>query len=111
MTYEERKKKILEDFENGFCLHSAEDGVGMCELKGILPPDIGLGDIKIFLSRVLDQVRQETLEEVRKIIRTHPEGEGDYCDTGEDMDWVCRSVCVELAIERLSKLKKIRQNK
>jgi len=40
-------------------------------------------------------------EEIIKIISTHPEGEGKWCDTGEDMEWGCRSECVSLAIKRL----------
>jgi len=48
-----------------------------------------------------NEIRQDTLRQVLPIIKTHKEGEGDYCDTGEDMNWACRSNCVELAVERL----------
>lgn len=41
------------------------------------------------------------LDRVIEIISTHDEGEGQYCDTGADMEWACRSDCVELAIDRL----------
>ena len=41
------------------------------------------------------------LEEIINIISTHVEGEGEFCDTGEDMEWACRSECVDLAIKRL----------
>lgn len=44
---------------------------------------------------------KEQLAELIKIISTHKEGEGQFCDTGEDMEWGCRSKCVELAIQRL----------
>ena len=48
-------------------------------------------------------MKKEELEEVIKIIETHDEGDGDYCDTGGDMDWYCRSHCTEKAVERLRK--------
>ena len=43
------------------------------------------------------------IEKIIEVIITHHEGEGSYCDTGEDMEWACRSECVELAIKRLRK--------
>ena len=50
---------------------------------------------------------KKLLEEIIKIISTHSEDEGDdrgaYCDTGADMDWYCRSNCMEFAIKRLKK--------
>jgi len=44
---------------------------------------------------------KELLDKVIGIVSTHEEGDGDYCDTGEDMDWYCRSHCTKKAIERL----------
>ena len=44
---------------------------------------------------------KEEIEKVIDIISTHTEREGAYCDTGEDMEWACRSKCIELAIKRL----------
>jgi hypothetical protein len=44
---------------------------------------------------------KELLNKIIDIISTHEEGDGDYCDTGEDMDWCCRSDCTKAAIERL----------
>ena len=35
------------------------------------------------------------------LLTTHTDHEGSYCDTGEDMDWSCRSRCVEAAEKRL----------
>jgi len=32
-----------------------------------------------------------------KEMSKHKEGEGRWCDTGEDMDWECRSECLESA--------------
>lgn len=46
---------------------------------------------------------KETLNKIINIISTHEEGDGDYCDTGSDMEWSCRSECVSHAIERLTK--------
>lgn len=43
----------------------------------------------------------EILNEVVKVVSTHTEHDGGYCDTGEDMGWACRSECMELAIKRL----------
>ena len=44
---------------------------------------------------------KKELIEIIDLISTHTEHEGYYCDTGEDMEWDCRSKCVELAIARL----------
>lgn len=46
-------------------------------------------------------MKKEELDKVIEIISTHTEHDGDYCDTGEDMDWACRSDCVKMAIKRL----------
>lgn len=43
----------------------------------------------------------EVLEAVISILQTHQDGEGHWCDTGADMEWACRSECVEAAIRRL----------
>lgn len=62
----------------------------------------GRNDIRMEkIKKLILQIRQDTLRQVLPVIKTHKEGEGDYCDTGEDMDWACRSNCVELAVERL----------
>ena len=45
---------------------------------------------------------KEELHKVIAIITTHAEGEGQYCDTGDDMDWFCRSECMSLAVDRLT---------
>jgi hypothetical protein len=49
---------------------------------------------------------KEELLKIIEIISTHTEHEGGYCDTGEDMEWGCRSECVELAIKRLKEFYK-----
>lgn len=44
---------------------------------------------------------EEVWEKLINIISTHPPDDGEYCDTGEDMGWACRSECVKKAVERL----------
>ena len=55
------------------------------------------------IESLFTEFEQAVREECIKIISTHPENEGSYCDTGEDMEWACRSKCVDLAIKRLTK--------
>lgn len=55
---------------------------------------------ELFLSHLTTE-RTALIEEIIGIISTHSEHEGSYCDTGADMDWSCRSECVQLAIKRL----------
>lgn len=54
-----------------------------------------------------DEIANKAIDDfvdyIIKIISTHTEKEGNYCDTGDDMDWDCRSNCVDLAIKRLKK--------
>ena len=42
-------------------------------------------------------------DKILELITTHTEHNGNYCDTGEDMEWGCRSECVKMAVERLQK--------
>jgi hypothetical protein len=48
-----------------------------------------------------DEFRRVTIEKLIAEIPNHAEGFGQYCDTGEDMDWSCRSECTEEAVNRL----------
>lgn len=48
--------------------------------------------------------RRKVIEECMALVMTHTEEDGRYCDTGEDMDWACRSECVEIAVKRLEAL-------
>lgn len=57
------------------------------------------------LTNTLSRVRAATLQEAIEAVGTHTEKNGSYCDTGEDMEWGCRSKCVEMALTRLSALK------
>jgi hypothetical protein len=43
----------------------------------------------------------EEMKEIVHIIQHHDEDDGDYCDTGADMEWACRSECVDHAIDGL----------
>lgn len=38
-----------------------------------------------------------------EMLSTHTEHDGSYCDTGEDMEWGCRSECVAMAMNRIEK--------
>ncbi len=48
-------------------------------------------------------ITQQELEKIIELVWTHTEHNGDYCDTGEDMEWACRSSCTKMAVERLKK--------
>lgn len=50
------------------------------------------------------QGRKETIKKCIKLVQTHTEKNGEYCDTGGDMDWYCRSECNHMAVKRLSNL-------
>lgn len=49
--------------------------------------------------KLIDEIIEEAIAEVS----THSEHCGSYCDTGDDMEWACRSECVDMAIARLKK--------
>jgi len=44
---------------------------------------------------------KEEFDKVIDLVQTHYEHDGGYCDTGEDMEWGCRSECVDMAVKRL----------
>lgn len=46
-------------------------------------------------------VEADIWRQAQGLVKTHTERDGRYCDTGEDMDWLCRSDCVEMAAARL----------
>lgn len=52
--------------------------------------------------RIIELVKEWAIQ----VISTHTEHEGGYCDTGEDMDWACRSDCTRLAEKRILELSK-----
>lgn len=45
---------------------------------------------------------KEEFDKVIDLVSIHYEHDGSYCDTGEDMEWSCRSECVEMAVKRLN---------
>ena len=45
---------------------------------------------------------KEEYQKVIELVTTHYEHDGSYCDTGEDMEWSCRSECTEMAVKRLN---------
>jgi hypothetical protein len=58
-----------------------------------------------FLYSFAEAIRDEAIEECIRLAQVHTEKNGRYCDTGGDMDWGCRSECVDMAISRLQSLK------
>ncbi len=46
---------------------------------------------------------EQELDKIIEIILTHDEGQGEYCDTGDDIEWACRSDCIGFAKDRLIK--------
>ena len=46
-------------------------------------------------------MKQELFNKIISIMSTHDEGDGQCCDTGEDMEWSCRSECLDMATDRL----------
>ncbi len=47
--------------------------------------------------KTTDQIEEDVL----KLLSTHTEHDGSYCDTGDDMDWSCRSGCTRMAETRV----------
>lgn len=73
--------------------------------RELLDALVTLSNVKGERNRLIHQVREETIEECIKVASVHIDHIGDYCDTGEDMDWACRSECVQMAVDRLQALK------
>lgn len=48
-----------------------------------------------------NELADKIINEFIQVISTHAEGEGHWCDTGDDMEWACRSECTDSAIERI----------
>lgn len=46
---------------------------------------------------------KDGIKKAVELFQTHEEGFGGYCDTGEDMEWWCRSQCTEHGVERCRK--------
>ena len=66
-----------------------------------------MNGIKGFIAQELKQAVAEALDKVVRVVGTHNDGEDlGYCDTGGDMENACRSECVEMALRRISDIKK-----
>lgn len=54
-----------------------------------------------YLEDLFISCMRAAVEAVRLGIDTHDVGDGSYCDTGEDMEWQCRSECTAKALKKL----------
>lgn len=88
----EKHEKIF----NRFCLNGKITLQHTYDILEILKEEI---------AKAKQEARDEAIDECRNLIGIHTEKKGEYCDTGEDMDWACRSDCIELAKIRLQSLK------
>lgn len=47
-------------------------------------------------------MKEEILDKIIELISTHDKEEDlGYCDTGEDMEYSCRSECASMAVRRV----------
>lgn len=60
-------------------------------------------NIRLFIIQWKSRWVEDGIKKAMELYQTHEEGFGDYCDTGEDMEWCCRSKCVEHGTERCKK--------
>ena len=104
-------KNIVEEQErreSGVCYHE-EDGEDSC-FPGTIEDDI----VEALSSQAqeLNEKHEAEIRALRKSLYGPHDAKGaGYCDTGNDMDMVCRSECVELAIGRFDHtLSKLRSN-
>lgn len=58
-------------------------------------------EVKSFIEQVEREAEKRGREKSVELMQIHTEHDGGYCDTGEDMDWHCRSKCMELAVNRI----------
>lgn len=84
------------------------DNVGYVVYKiesGKFTEPASVDDLVAFIdSVVIPETIQKERERIITIIGTHSQEEYmGYCDTGSDMDFACRSECMNLAIERIRK--------
>lgn len=55
--------------------------------------------------QLLETFKKEATLEIVDAVITHDKADNlSYCDTGEDMDYYCRSECVDMASDRLLKV-------
>lgn len=95
-----------EEFEEKFSDYIKVISIGQYNDKGVNIGFLSVHEvIKSFIRQLLANQRKEIVEECINLIAIHTEKDGSWCDTGEDMDWACRSRCVLMAIGRLQALK------
>jgi hypothetical protein len=70
------------------------------DIAQVRDPSFRLQELKPALIEALDQYALSIVEQAR----IHDEGQGGYCDTGEDMQWSCRSECADLLIAKARRL-------
>lgn len=61
-----------------------------------------IGDYEPHNDGMIEECAKDIIDLVIDTISTHTEHEGGYCDTGEDMEWSCRSECMDFAVKRLN---------
>ena len=95
---------ILEDYAN--VMRFGADKALVSGSKADLREGVVLRLIN-FIQDVVDSelaaARREAFNKAIDLFGTHEEGFGSYCDTGDDMEWSCRSECTAHGIERVRK--------
>jgi len=105
MTYKE-SKKLLEEFKyhlnKRFELGKKSlDDRHIFSLKDDDDDETDYGFLDEYIENLIEAAKTvQRMKDIR-IVETHNEGEGQWCDTGEDMEWSCRSECVKSALARL----------
>lgn len=56
-------------------------------------------DIKDKILKVLERYNEDLIIEINKVV--HDEGDSSHCDTGEDMEWACRSQCTKEILQKV----------
>lgn len=101
------ERKIIEDWESRFDVRFSwgKDDYEWTTKTNVTPRMVKI-EVEGLLQKQAELSYQEGIEAAKKVISIHDVGDGEYCDTGDDMEWACRSECIEKAIERLESLKK-----
>ena len=86
-------------------MNSLENEIGniLVDCEGHSQKDL-VKELQAFITTHEQQARRDTIKKCMELVSTHTEHNGNYCDTGEDMEWACRSECTDMAISRLAKL-------
>ncbi len=99
---------IIKRFREKFVIPESHFGSKYYEPYGYKPDIWGkyrdCVELEQFIQEEVQAAQIEVLKEAIDLITTHTEHNGNYCDTGGDMEWKCRSECVEMAVSRLQSL-------